>query len=276
MRPRERQQKILDLLREGDRLKVDALARTLDASQETIRRDLSRLASKGLLWKFHGGAALPSPRGEGPFQVRMTERLHEKRAIARAAAGLFKPGDTLFVDTGSTTVLFAEELAKQTEITVITNSLMIAQIMTHDRNGNRAFLVGGEYSDDAMENLGPLAVRQMSQFHTLHAVITVGSLDLEGPMDYTLDEAEIARTMIAQSRNLTVIADSTKFEKAGLFRICRLDEIDRLIVEASPGEALAGALAVAGVAVLVASVCSDPSGSTETGRPPLVSPAAGR
>ena len=254
MRPEERQEKILTLLRENGRVKVDALAETLQISQETIRRDLTRLGSEGLLWKVHGGASLPQPNGEGPFQLRMTEQLQEKRAIARTAAALFHPGDTLFVDTGSATVLFAEELRRQTGLTVITNSVMIAQTIARS-DGNRVFLIGGEYSDEAMQNIGALAVQQVSQFRTVHAVITVGSLDIEGAMDFTLEEAEIARAMIDHARNLTVIADSTKFKKTGLFRVCPLNEIDRLITEACLGD-LSQALANAEIDVHIASSSS--------------------
>ncbi len=254
MRPRDRRERILELLRDSEsgRLTVEDLVQSLKISPETIRRDLTRLSSGSLISKFHGGAALPQPSGEGPFRARMAESLRQKRAIARAAAGLFRPGDTLLVDTGSTTVVFAEELARQTGLTVITNSVMIAQIMTRRRNGNRAFLIGGEYSDEAAVNLGALAVRQVTQFHAIHAVITVGALEVEGAMDFTLQEAEIAHAMIAQARELSVIADSSKLEKAGLFRVCRLDVIDRLITDARPKGALSEALALAEVEVLVA------------------------
>ena len=225
MRPRDRRERILELLRDSDdgRLTVEDLARSLKISPETIRRDLTQLSSGSLVSKFHGGAALPQPSGEGPFRARMAESLRQKRAIARTAASLFRSGDTLLVDTGSTTVVFAEELARRAGLTVITNSVMIAQTMTRGRNGNRAFLIGGEYSDEATVNLGALAVRQVTQFHAIHAVITVGAIETEGAMDYTLEEAEIARAMIAQARELTVIADSSKLEKAGLFRVCRFD-----------------------------------------------------
>jgi len=254
MRPRARRERILELLRDTDsgRLTVEELAQSLKISQETIRRDLTRLASGGLISKFHGGAALPQPSGEGPFRTRMAERLRDKRAIAHAAAALFRTGDTILVDTGSTTIVFAEELARQSGLTIITNSVIIAQTMTRGRNGHRAFLIGGEYSDEAMENLGALAVRQVSQFHAIHAVITVGAIAIEGAMDYKLEEAEIARAMIAQARQLTVIADSSKLEKAGLFRVCRLDDIDRLVTDARPEGALSEALGTAGVEVVVA------------------------
>lgn len=254
MRPRERRERILELLRDTDsgRLTVEEFAQSLKISQETVRRDLTLLASGGRIAKFHGGAALPQPSGEGPFRTRMAESVREKRAIGRTAAALFRTGDTLLVDTGSTTIVFAEELARQSGLTVITNSLIIAQTMTRGRNGHRAFLIGGEYSDEAMENLGALAVRQVGHFHAIHAVITVGAIEMEGAMDYTLEEAEIARAMIAQARQLTVIADSSKLEKAGLFRVCRLDAVDRLVTDARPKGALSDALVAAGVEIVVA------------------------
>ncbi|OKO43471.1 hypothetical protein AM469_001557 [Pseudomonas aeruginosa] len=127
MRPEERRRHILELLRQRERISVDELARTLSTSQETIRRDLAALAEQGLVSKFHGGPPLPpSGEHENAFQTRMNEHAQEKRAVARYAAGLFGRGDSIFIDTGTTTLLFARELARQSHLTVITNSLLIA------------------------------------------------------------------------------------------------------------------------------------------------------
>ncbi|HWH57107.1 MAG TPA: DeoR/GlpR family DNA-binding transcription regulator, partial [Terriglobales bacterium] len=146
MRPTDRRDVIVDLVREHERVTVDFLAHQLTTSCETIRRDLTELAARGLIRKFHGGATLPDLAGiglkaEGSFQARMQENLREKRAIGRRAAALFSPGDTLFIDTGTTTVIFAEELARLSRLTVITNSLSIAQTIARGE-GNRAFLLG--------------------------------------------------------------------------------------------------------------------------------------
>ena len=107
MRPVDRQQRILEMVHERGRVMVDELAILLDASHETIRRDLGTLADRGAVRKFHGGAALPSIQVEGPYDRRMVENAPAKRAIARLAASLFKPGDTIFIDTGTTTAFLA-------------------------------------------------------------------------------------------------------------------------------------------------------------------------
>src|SRR6185437_2745554 len=181
------------------------------------------LAACGLIQKFHGGATVPeisgtSPKAEGSFQARMQDHMREKRTVAKRAASLFSPGDILFIDTGTTTVVFAEELCRLSRLTVITNSVSIAQTIVRGE-GNRAFLLGGEYSDDASENLGTLAVEQVSRFHATHAVLTVGAIEPYGVLDYNLNEAEIARAMVSQSRHVTVLADSAKFGRSALFQI---------------------------------------------------------
>ena len=241
MRPEERRRHILELLRQRERISVDELARTLSTSQETIRRDLAALAEQGLVSKFHGGAALPpSGEHENAFQTRMNEHAQEKRAVARYAAGLFGRGDSIFIDTGTTTLLFARELARQSHLTVITNSLLIAGSV--GASGNRAFMIGGEYRPESEQNV-------IARFNAEHAVITVGALNGDGAMDFSIEEAEIARAMIAQARQLTVIADSSKLGRRALFQVFPLSRINRLVVDRKPTGELWEALQQARVEV---------------------------
>lgn len=257
MRPSDRRDQIVNIVREHERVTVKFLARELTTSSETIRRDLTELAARGVIRKFHGGASASAPgasraKTEGSFQARMMQHMREKRAIARQAAALFSPGDTLFIDTGTTTVVFAEELATLSPITVITNSVTIAQSIMRGGRGNRAFLIGGEYKEGAGETVGTLAVEQISRFRAVHAVLTVGAIAADGVTDYDLDEAQIAIAMVAQSRNLTVLADSSKVGRTGLFQVCALDEIDRLVIDDLPDGAVARALRSSEIDVIVA------------------------
>jgi DeoR family glycerol-3-phosphate regulon repressor len=254
MRPARRRERIVGLLHERHRASVQFLAEQLSSSPETIRRDLAELAAQGVIRKFHGGAALPEMAVEDAFSARQTEHTREKRAVARLAASLFGPGDTLFVDTGTTTVLFAEELARRSSLVVLTNSATIARTISTGTTGNRVFLIGGEYGRDAAETLGPMAIEQIAGLHAAHAVICVGAIDASGIMDYSLDEAGVARAMIAQARTLTVVADSSKLGRTALFTVCRLGDVDRLVVDRAPAPALAEALRAADVEVLIAPV----------------------
>lgn len=251
-KPEIRRGRIVKLVSELSTVSVDELATRLGASKETIRRDLAVLADEGRIRKTHGSAAVLDRRVEGPFSSRMAEAEVEKRRIAGRAAALFERGDTLFVDTGTTTLYFAESLAERSGLTVITNSLLIAEAISKGGKDNKVFLLGGEFLPDAHQTVGPLTLEQISRFNTNHVVLTVGAISNQGIMDFSIEEVEVARAMILNSRLVTVIADSSKLEREALFLLCSLDRVDRLIVDKAPSMELAEALKQAGVDVLIA------------------------
>ena len=259
MRPSERQSAIVDLLRQRERLTVADLADQLAASQETVRRDLTALASQNLIRKFHGGATLPQIDRESPFNVRMSEMAAEKQQIARLAATIPTEGDSLFIDTGSTTIAFAQELALRTRLTVVTNSPAIAARMAHANALSTVFLLGGRHHASVEETVGSLCIEQIKRFRTTHAFLTIGALRPEGIMNFDVDEAEVARAMVAQADQVTLLADSSKFSRTGLFEVGPLEAATRLVTDAEPPPALAQALQKAGVEVLVASSQPDRS-----------------
>ncbi len=249
MKPAVRRERIVALVDERGRITVDALTELLGSSRETVRRDLGLLGDAGRLRKYHGGAMRLEVQREGPFAERMMAAVREKEAIARGAARLFAPGDTLFVDSGTTTLAFAQALVGR-DVTVITNGFEIARVF--GRGGGKAFMIGGAYRDDLGETTGPLAIAQIERFRAAHAVITVGGLSANGVMDFEPEEAEIARTMIAQARTLTVLADASKLGRDATFEVCPLDVIDRLVTDRLPESRLAETMALAAVEVIVA------------------------
>jgi DeoR family glycerol-3-phosphate regulon repressor len=255
MDPQERHSRIVDILTQAGRATVDELARDLQASRETVRRDLNLLSRKGRLRKFHGGAELRPVDVEGAFSERMSRNAGAKRAIARRAAALFRPGDALFIDTGTTTIFFAEELARVGKVSVITNSTAIASIMAADGARSRVYLLGGEFHADASETLGPLATDQIAAFRADHVVLTVGAIDVAtGVMDYLLGEAQVARAMIARAKQVTVLADTSKLGRTALFEVCPLSRVHTLVVDSLPERGLVAALESAGTRLLA----SDP------------------
>ena len=250
MRPQLRRERIVERVRETERVTVSELARWLRSSHETIRRDLSHLAETGRIRKFHGGATLADIHREGPLASRLGEFVREKRSVAATAAGLFAPGSSLFIDVGSTTLLFADALSARRDLTVITNGLDIARKFS--ASGVKVFLTGGEFKPDTAELVGTLAIEQIGRFFASDAVLTVAGLNIRGAMDFQLDEAQVARAMVAQASTVTVIADSSKLGRDALFQVCPLEDIDRLVVDRAPDQALTDALAAARVEVIVA------------------------
>lgn len=253
MHPTDRHLLIVQTITRLGSASVEALADTLATSRETIRRDLTVLDGRGLVRKVHGGARRADPArtpDEGRFAARMIDNVAEKRAIASRAAGLFRTGDALFMDAGSTTVFFAERVAELAGLTVITNS--VAAMRFFEPSGAKVFLLGGEFDAEAQETLGPLAESQLRSFHAEHVVLTVGSVQAGAILDFDLREAELARAMIARARRVTVLADHSKFNRPALFEVAPLSRVDRLVTDRAPDPAMASALAQSGVEVLVA------------------------
>ena len=250
--PRQRHQMILDFARQKGRILVDDLAARLSASNETIRRDLNQLAAAGLLRKFHGGACLPSLMDENPFSSRMSEQAGAKRAIALATAQLFNGGETLFIDTGTTTLFVAEELAKLGNLSVVTNSSAIAATLS--RSGNTVFLLGGLFQSDARETTGEATVEQIGNFRAAHVVLTIGAIHPHvGIMDFSLGEAQVARAMIAQAEKLTVVADNSKIGRSAFAKVCGIEAIDRFVTDQPLPADMAEALRAAGAEIIIAS-----------------------
>ena len=250
MRPRMRQARITELVEKHSEVTVDELAARFETSRETIRRDLSALAESGAIQKFHGGAKRPKLQAEGPFQERMTQNAAAKQVIAAKAADLFSPGQLLFIDTGSTTLAFAQEVAKINDLTVVTNSSRIAEVLSAQDNGSKVFLVGGQFDGDNRETVGPTAIDQIASFRADHAVITIGALDTRsGAMDFNFDEAQVARAMIDNAEEVVVLADSSKLDRRGTYKVCSLERIDTLVTDGAPVVTLQKVLAAAKVTV---------------------------
>jgi DeoR family glycerol-3-phosphate regulon repressor len=256
MKPAARRGEILRLLEETGEITVEDLAARFGASRETVRRDLSDLDAGGHIRKFHGGARAMSIKDaslhESEFDTRMKERRAEKNAIARKAADLFSEGSVLFIDTGSTTIAFAQALSRRRSMTVITNSPQIAGILSQPETRHRVYLVGGEVAAEARETLGAMATAQIAQFKAEHVVLTVGAITETAIMDYDLRETEMARAMIDQAQSITVLADHHKLGRPAVFQVVDLAKVTRLVTDRQPGPDMAAALAIAGVEIVLA------------------------
>jgi len=244
----KRHSDILKILETEGTATIAALADRLGVSLETVRRDVRPLTEAGTLTRVHGAVGLAGQLGEAPFQKRMRENAAAKQAIARAVAGMVRDGDSLMLDTGTTTSFVARELADHRRLTVVTNSTDIARILA-TRNGNRVFLAGGALRPDSGAAFGKSALDFIAGFRVRLTILSVGAVDETGLMDYDLEEAELARLMLTRADRRAVVTDHTKFGRAGLIRVAGFDGIDTLVTDHPPPAAIATALAAAGAAL---------------------------
>lgn len=248
-----RHAEIRQMLHDHMSASVSDLAEWLGVSAETIRRDLRLMAERGEVLKMHGAAALPHAVGEAPFERRMRENALGKRAIARRAAEAIADGDSIMLDTGTTTSYLARELLQKRGLTVVTNSSDIARTLS-TVNGNKVHMAGGELQGDNGAAFGNSAIAFVQRFNVRHAIITAGALDSKtGVNDYNLAEAEFAATVLARGERRVVVTDHSKFGKSALVNVCGFATLDCLVTDAKPPADLARALAAANVLVEIAS-----------------------
>lgn len=247
-----RQEELIEKLRRDRVLSVTAMADQLQVSTETIRRDVRFLASKGLLVKRHGNVQWPDDREDQPLQRRLAANMGSKKKIAAAAAREVKDGESLLIDTGSTNIYVAEALRGHRQLTAITNSAPIAQLLSTG-DGNRVFLAGGEVRADDCAAFGPACLAYLRQFSAETAIISCAAFSKEfGVMDHHMQEVEVCRILVERAERVIVVADQTKFTAKGLIAACPLAEVDLLITDAPPPADLASALESADVEWLVA------------------------
>ncbi len=245
LRPGIRRARICELLGRRGAVTVEDLASRFQASPETIRRDLTALADAGRLRKVHGGARAlepAGPAGEGALSARMRRNVLAKQLIAEKLARLVAPGSTLFIDTGSTTLIAARELARIRRLRVITNSTQIATLFVEGAGGAEVTLLGGRYRPGNAQTIGAEAIDQLGLYRADMAILTIGALDGGGAMDFSAHEARLARAMIANAQSCTILADHTKLNKHAPHRVCALSEVTSLLSDRAVEESLKEAL----------------------------------
>lgn len=241
-----RQAEILAAARRDGAASISALAGALGVSLETVRRDIRPLVDDGHLVKRHGTVHLPEQGREAPFDRRMRENAAEKRRIARHIAAGIADGDTIMMDTGTTTSILARQLSARRELTIVTNSSDVARTLA-TVNGNKVFMAGGELHGDNGAAFGRTAIDFVARFRVRHAIISIGAIDARmGPMDYLLEEAEFARTVLSCGDNRVVATDHSKFDRTALVRVCGFADFDLLVSDRAPPPAIAEAIGAAG------------------------------
>ena len=244
----KRHSDILRLLELQGSASIAAMARDLGVSMETIRRDIRPLVESGKVLRIHGAVGLAGQMGEAPFERRMRDNAVAKKAIARHVASTIRDGESLMLDTGTTTSFVARALIGHRRLTVVTNSSDIARTLA-TVNGNRVYMAGGELRSDSGAAFGNSAVEFAGRFFVQHAIISAGAIDGSGIMDFELHEAEFARTVLTRGERRVVVSDSSKFGTKGFVKVCGFEAVNELVTDAAPEGSLAGVLEAANVKV---------------------------
>lgn len=231
---------------------ISDLALELNVSDETIRRTVKSLAAEGLVEKIHGGVMMPNVLSEPAFPLRMNEGKEAKQRIAAKIASQIKNGSSLILDNGSTTAHIAQALTDHSNLFVVTNSVVIANILGF-QPGNRVFMVGGELQNNIGGVFGPETLEFVKKFEVQSAIFSAAAIHAEkGFMVHHLCEAEFTHAIIKQCERTYVAADSRKFGRKAPLRLCEASQIDELVSDAMPGDDLAQMLSENDIKITIA------------------------
>lgn len=253
MLPLERRKYILELIEKRNSISVAELSQLLRVSDMTIRRDLRNLSNDGLLERVYGGALSRRGRSyEPPYVLRTTEHIEPKEIIGRCAAGMVSEGDSVALDIGTTTLELAKELRGTSNLTVITASVHIANILS-DAPNMRLILSGGILRKEELSLIGHVAEGTFQDFHVDKAFVGVGGLDIQdGLTEYNVEDMLVKRAMIANAGQVIVVADSSKLGKTCFATIAPISVVDVLVTDALIPREMADQLTAKGIEVRIA------------------------
>jgi DeoR family galactitol utilization operon repressor len=246
---RTREAYILDRLARDGSLSVSALSRDLGVSEVTVRANLRDLEGRGLLSRTHGGAQASS------FQSVLERQRHNaaaKERIAQAAAGFVADGDSIMIEAGTTTAAVIRHLTGRNGVQVVTNSTL-AFAAARLNPALRLLLTGGQFHAESESLVGYGALRTIADFNVRRAFIGTDGFTAErGLTTQFADGADVIRAMHARAEETWLLADSSKYGRAGFVTVLPLPELTGVITDAGIGEESAEALRNAGIQVVVA------------------------
>jgi DeoR family glycerol-3-phosphate regulon repressor len=227
----ERHRKIIDLVKAEGSVSVEDLASRFETSPQTIRSDLRDLDQQKKLLRFHGGARAIDGRENMEYEARRQIAAAQKIAIGRTAAFLIPNNASLFVNIGTTTEAVAEALVEHRSLLVITNNINVANKLRLYREIEVAIAGGSvRFSDGGI--VGGAAVDFIRQFKVDYAIIGSSAIDQDGALlDFDFREVKVAQAIIENARNVILVADSTKFERAAPVRIGHLSQVDIFVTD---------------------------------------------
>lgn len=255
--PASRQADLLDRLNTTGFMSVSDLAAASGVSEITVRRDLAVLERAGAVSRTHGGAlglkrdddASAFDAREPSFEARRRRNGTAKVRIARAAQRLIRSGQSIALDTGSTTFELARLTRRISDLQVFTNSTRIAGLLAD--NPNPVYLPAGRVRAHELSIYGNSAVESLLRYRFDVFFLGISGITADGLFDYSPDDAEVKRAFLARSKTVVALCDASKFNHTAMVRVAEPCEVDILVVDSAPPVALSEALSTAGLELIV-------------------------
>lgn len=248
----ERHKYILDSLHRNGFITVSDIAKELDVTPVTVRKDLKYLEEKKLLYRTHGSASPVNPHASDVnLQVKEKKNINEKKRIAEAACTLIEENDSIIIGAGSTVQVFAEALNPASRLTVVTASLKTSILLT-PLDHIEVIQLAGIVRKNSFSVVGDFATRIFDMLTCSKLFLGVDGIDFEyGVTNSNIEEAILNKKMMEASLQTIILTDSSKFSKRGFGKICDLDQIDVIITDSGIPDGTAKRLEELGVELIV-------------------------
>lgn len=232
------------------RIGIEDICKLFGVTRDTARRDVVRLDAQGRVLRVRGGAVLPPQARQVEHYGQRGETSPAKRAIGEAAAALVRAGERVLFDT-STTVAEVARAVRVSPLNVLTNSIDVAEVMSQ-ADGVELHVLGGRFNPWERSLEGAQTRQSLAQFQVDKLFLGACAIDPLGLTCPSDDVASLKQAMMRQARQVILVADSTKFSKAFMHRMCGFESVDVLVTDRPPPAAIAQALSTLGVEVIVA------------------------
>ncbi len=250
----KRRNQIINDIQEKGQVFIDELSEKFNVSEVTIRNDLEQLERKSILIRARGGAINFEPRVRIDHHIIEKGKINykEKAAIGKQAAKLISEGDTIIIDSGTTTIEIIKNISHIKGLTIISNALNIANELVNLPNVN-VLILGGSLRKSAMSMVGPLAERNLRNLNVDKLFMGVDGFNSSfGIYTPNIEEAHLAQIMIEAANEVIIVADSSKFKRISFALICQLKKIHTVVTDQEIDIEDKKRLEDAGIKVLIA------------------------
>ena len=254
---KERRAMILQQVLQKDRVTIDDLKRQFNISEVSLRKDLNTMHDAKLLIRTRGGAMKIPDTENGadiPISTKQFDNVREKEGIGKLAATLINEGETIFIDSGTTTLQIAKNLKRFKNLTVVTNALNVAlELLKYETFS--IILLGGHIRKTSLSTVGPIAEANLQSFYCDKLFIGVDSFSItDGISTPNLEEANLNQTMISMAKEVIAVFDHSKCRQRSFASICDLDKLNAIVSDKKFPSRLKPELKKAGVKLYIANL----------------------